>query len=391
MILDSAVVSSAILQFGLKVQELKKQGRRIISLGLGEPDFETPEHIKTAAIDALNMGLTRYSAAQGLPELRELIAEKLYRDNGIEASADEIVVTPGARNTLYLACAATLRPGDEVINFTPCYDGNISIIKIAEPQAIVHNVPLKGLDFVIDKQRIESLVNPKTKLIVINYPNNPTGRMLLDDEIEFIVRVVRDNELYLISDEIYEKITLSDKKHISPASFEDIREKIITVNGFSKAYAMTGWRIGYVHANKELTALMLKLNLQLNANTAAFIQKAAIAALTGSHTHLDEFIENLRARRKLYEELIASNVHLAGSYPEAGFFTFLDISSTGLSSDTFCTQLLEETGVAMLPGISNGPEFDTFCRISLANATEIISEGFEKLSDFVDGWVRHGR
>lgn len=391
MILDSLVTANATSLFSLKAQELKKEGRRIISLGLREPDFETPPHIRKAAIDALNDGLTRYSVPQGLPELRELLAEKLSMDNGIDACADEITVTPGARNALYLACAAVLRPGDEVINLTPCYEGNPSIIRIAEPQATLHNVPLKGVDFAIDKQRIEALVNPKTKLVVINYPNNPTGRMLVDDEIEFIVKIVRDNKLYLLSDEIYEKITLTEKKHTSPAAFKDIQEKVITVNGFSKAYAMTGWRIGYVHANKELTAVMLKLNLQLNANTAAFIQKAAIAALTGSHTHLYEFIDNLKDRKEFYERLISENAHLTGSHPEAGFFAFLDISSTGFRSDAFCAQLLEETGVAILPGIANGSDFDAFCRVSLANATEIISEGLEKLGEYVNKWVRHER
>ena len=387
MIIDKAVTSPATLQFSLKAQELKKRGREIISLGLGEPDFETPEHIKEAAIEALHMGFTRYSAAQGLLELRELVAKKLYIDNGIDASPDEIIITPGAKNALYLACAASLRPGDEVINFSPCCVSNIPVIKIAEPQAVIHDACLTGLSFSIDKQKVESLINSRTKLIMINYPNNPTGKMMTPDDVEFIVRLVRDNDLYLLSDEIYEKIIFSERKHISPAAFKDIGDKVITVNGFSKAYAMTGWRIGYVHANKELTATMLKLHQQLNTNTAAFIQKGAIAALTGPQTHIDEFIANLKVRKGLYNQLISESAHLKGSDPEGGFFGFIDISSTDLPSDEFCARLLEETGVAIIPGVSFGSKFDGFCRVSLVNKTELIAEAFAAIHDFVDRWA----
>jgi len=384
----SSLTRSKTLQFGLKAAELKKQGRSIISLGLGEPEFDTPDHIKQAAKDALDAGLTRYSAAPGLPELRNLIAEKLRSDNNIAAEPNRIVVTPGAKNALFIACAAVLRPGDEVINFNPCYVSNNPIIKLAEPAAVVHNLSLLPHTFDIDRDKTASLINKQTKLILINYPNNPTGKMLSAADAEFIRPLVRENDLYLLSDEIYERITFSDTPHISPASFEDIRDKVITVNGFSKAYSMTGWRIGYLHAAADVISVAVKIHQQMNTNTAAFIQKAAAAALTGPQDHINAFIKNLRQRKAAYDSMLAQNPNLSGSNPEGGFFAFLDISATHLTSDDFATQLLDETGVAIIPGVSFGPDFDSWCRISLVNHTPEVAEGLELISQFVNSKVK---
>ncbi|MBN1795538.1 MAG: pyridoxal phosphate-dependent aminotransferase [Sedimentisphaerales bacterium] len=389
MLIDKTLTQSKTLQFGLMAAELKRQGREIISLGLGEPEFDTPQHIKQAAKDALDAGFTRYSAAAGLPELRELVAEKLQNENDISATAKQIIITPGAKNALFLACAALLRPGDEVINFNPCYVSNNPIIKLAEPRTIVHNIPMSSDDFTIDKDGVASLVNKKTKLVFINYPNNPTGKMLCEDEAQFICDLVRENDLYLLSDEIYERITFGQTTHVSPASFAQIADKVITVNGFSKAYSMTGWRIGYVHAAADLVAVMIKIQQQINTNTAAFIQKGAIAALTGPQDHIETFITNLKERKGMYDSLVANNKNLTGSNPQGGFFAFLNIGATGLSSDEFATQLLDETGVAVIPGISFGADFDNFCRLSLVNETEQVKQGLELINQFVNNKVRN--
>ncbi len=383
MILDDALQPSKTLQFALKAQEMKKQGRRILSLGLGEPDFDTPEHIKQAAVDALRAGCTRYGSAPGLPELRELVAAKLARENGIAAHPDEVLITPGAKNALFLACAAVLRPGDEVLNFTPCYVSNVPILKLAEPQATVHDVPLRSSDFRLDRDRILSLLGEHTRLILINTPNNPTGKMLDADDAEFLRGIVRRHSLYLLSDEVYERLVLADKPHVSPAACADIRERVLTVNGFSKAYSMTGWRIGYVHAGKPLAALMTKIHQQLNTNTAEFIQKAAIAALRGPQQHLDEFVARLRERAALYAAVLQRNPLLAGSRIEGGFFGFVDVRASGLCSDHLCARLLEERGVALTPGIAFGTDFDHWVRVSLAARTDALAEGLTHLSDFV--------
>lgn len=383
MLIDKSLTRSRTLQFGMKVRELKQQGREVISLGMGEPDFETPEHIKQAAKDALDAGLTRYSHAMGLPELRELIADKLQNENGIAAKTEQIIVTPGAKNALFISCAAVLQPGDEVINFNPCYVSTYPILKLAEPQAIIHNVPMIPEKFTIDKNKIRSLINDKTKLIMINYPNNPLGTMIGDDEVNFLLEIIQEYDINLLSDEIYEKVTFGQTKHISLGALTDIQDKVITVNGFSKAYSMTGWRIGYVHANAELTSRMIIINDHLNMNTAAFIQKGAVAALTGPQDHLIDFIEALKKRKAAYDSLLQGNEYLTGSSPEGGFFGFINISQSGLNSDDFATQLLDETGVCLIPGVSFGQEFDHYCRVSLVNQTEVVEEGLKRIGNFI--------
>lgn len=388
MIIDESLKASKTLQFALKARELKNQGKEIISLGLGEPDFDTPQHIKQAAKNALDAGFTRYGPAAGLPELRELVAEKLQNDNGIAADPCHIVITPGAKNALFIACAAVLQPRDEVINFSPCYVSNNPILKLAEPKAVVHNVSMVSNKFAMDRERIRSLVNNKTRLILINYPNNPTGRMLTPDEAEFLHQLVAENDLYLLSDEVYERIVYGETPHISLGANKDIQDNVVTVNGFSKAYSMTGWRVGYVHASADLVSVIMKIHQQLNTNTAEFVQKGAIAALKGPQDCLNDFVGNLKQRKTLYDSLLADNQYLTGSNPEGGFFGFLNISATGISSDEFATQLLEETGVAVIPGISFGADFDDYCRVSFVNKTEVVAEGLKRIGEFVNSKVK---
>jgi len=383
VIIDAVVQQSPTLQFSLTAQKLKTQGRDIISLGLGEPDYDTPDHIKAAAAEALRAGMTRYSAASGLPELRELVAQKLRQDNGIPAKADEVLIVPGAKNALFLACAAVLRPGDEVINLTPCYVSNVPILKLAEPGCVMHTVPLLADTFRLDRARILAALSPRTRLIVINYPNNPSGKMLDADDAAFLRAVVAERDCYLLSDEIYERLAIADLAHISPAAFPEIAERVITVNGFSKSYAMTGWRIGYTHAAPALTAVMLKVHQQLNTNTAAFIQKAAVAALAGPQDRLRQFIGDLRARAALYRDFVAATPTVRSAPVEGGFFGFLHIGATGLGSDACATALLEDTGVAVIPGISFGEDFDAWVRISLAAATGELAEGLRRIGGFM--------
>ena len=384
MIIDDVVGLSITLQFSAKARELKAQGRDLISLGLGEPNFDTPQHITQAAVDALHAGLTKYSAAPGIPQLRELTAQALRNGNSIDADPARITITPGAKMGLFVACAAVLRPGDEVINFNPCYVSNNPILKLAEPQCTIHNVPLLPGSFAIDQQQVAALMNDNTKLIFINYPNNPTGRMLREAELAFLSEMACKHDACILSDEIYEKIVLGEQRQLSPAASEDIADRVITVGGFSKAYAMTGWRIGYVHANPQITSTIVKIHQQLNTNTPVFIQKAAVSALEGPQDHLAQFLNEMRERKQLYEDTITANQHLTGSNIDGGFFGFVDISSTGLSSDDFCTQLLDETDVAVLPGISFGADFDDWFRISLVNETSQVAEGLRRISQFTN-------
>ncbi len=389
MRIDAAVAESQTLAWSAKIAALKAAGRAIISLGLGEPDFATPPHIIAAAHAAMKAGFTKYSAAAGLPELRAAIAEKLARENGISAKSEEIVVTPGAKNALYLAAAALLEPGDEAVNLSPCYVSNRPILKLAEPDCRIVDVALRGPAFCLDREALEAAVTESAKVLLINYPNNPTGRMLDEKEAAFLVALMkRRPRLHLISDEIYESLLLGRAERFSPASVAEIRERVVTVNGFSKAFAMTGWRIGYVHAAQPIVRRILKIHQQLNTNTAAFSQKAALAALQGTQEHRRAFIERLRANRAVYAAFLASYSAIKGSMPEGGFFAFIDVSAAGLKSDAFCAALLEETGVAMLPGVSFGPDADDYCRISLATSKDDFEKALALTGKFVAGRAR---
>lgn len=384
MRIDAAVVEPRTLAWSEKIAELKAAGRSIISLGLGEPDFETPPHIVEAAHAALKAGFTKYSAAPGLPELRAAIAGKLARENGIAAKPEEIVVTPGAKNALYLAAAALLEPGDEAVNLSPCYVSNRPILKLAEPDCRIVDVALRGPAFALDREALEGAVTERTKLLLINYPNNPTGRMLDEAEAAFLVALLkRRPRLRLISDEIYESLALGERKSFSPASIAEVRERVVTVNGFSKAFAMTGWRVGYAHAAGPVARRILKIHRQLNTNTAAFVQKAALAALQGTQEHRLAFIERLRANKSVYAAFLESCPAIKGSKPEGGFFAFIDVSAAGLKSDAFCAALLEKTGVAMLPGASFGPNADDYCRVSLAAPAGDFKKALELTGRFV--------
>jgi len=383
MLIDPSLTSPRTLQFGLKARQRKCRGEEVLSLGLGEPEFDTPDHIKRAAKEALDAGFTRYGAAAGLPELRERIARKLTEENGIAARPDEIIVTPGAKNALFLACAAVLRPGDEAINLTPCYVSNYPILRLAAPQAPVRNVPGEVENGRWPIAELRHLIRDNTRLIVINSPNNPTGKMLGAEEAQTLREIVRERHLFVLSDEIYERIQFGDRPHISLGSFADIGEKVITVNGFSKAYSMTGWRIGYVHARGEVLSRILRIHEQLNTNTAEFIQKAALAALDGPHDHLDAFLAELRRRKTHYDGLLSECPGLRGSDPQGGFFGFVNISATGLKSDAFASQLSAETGVVVIPGVSFGDDFDDYCRVSLVNHTPVVEEGLRRFAAFV--------
>ena len=385
MQLDESLQFSPTLQFSLKARELRKNGKDIISLGLGEPDFDTPDHIKQAAIDALHAGMTRYSAAAGLPELRELIADDLNSRCGFSAAADQIIVTPGAKNALFVLCAALLQPGDEIINLTPCYVSYIPIFKIAEPKAVIHNVGmLADNEFRLDQDRIASLISDKTKLIVINYPNNPSGKMIDQEDVDFLVECLKKNDrLYLMSDEIYERLSFSGKKNLSPGSYDEVASQVVTVNGFSKTYAMTGWRIGYCHAENKITQTCIKIHQQLNTNTAAFVQKGAVAALNGSHEHLELFSSRLAKHAGMLKHLSMESGHVL-SPVEGGFFGFLHTGDSSLDSDRFAADLLDKTGVATTPGRAFGEQFDHWIRISMACETETFKKGLERIGDYLN-------
>lgn len=360
-----------------------RPGERIISLGLGEPGFPTPPEIVEAAHQALRDGMTRYSNPYGLPALRRRIAQKLQDDNGIAAEADDILVAPGAKMALSLALGAILRPGDEIINITPCYPSYVPQIKIAEPDCVVRNVDLRKQDLGVDVAAIAQAIGPATRAVLLNFPHNPSGRMLAAGEIEALCSLFAEHRCLIISDEIYERLDHGDIAHFSFASRPELAGRVITINGFSKSHSMTGWRIGYLHVpDRDIMRTVSRLQQHLNTNTATFIQQAALVALDLPEAFLDDYNATLRGNCALLQRAVAACPNLRLTAGEGGLFSFLDISATGLTSDAFASGLLEGQSVAVTPGVVFGANWDDHIRVSMAADRATFAEGVDKLAAY---------
>ena len=330
MIFAKEVGESLTYKFAQAAADMRAHGREIISLGLGEPDFKTPQYVLDATAEAMNAGFTHYSATQGLPEFRELIAKDVNTRFSSEYKAADIVVTPGIKPAVFFALCALLEPGDEVVLFSPYYVSYPAMVKLAEPQAKIVNVALDG-DFRLDPEKLRAAVNPRTKCILFNNPNNPTGKVFTREETDLLVALALENDAWIISDEVYEKLVYTGRTQIGLASYPEIRDRLIVTNGFSKSHAMTGWRLGYAIGAHDAIVKINKLQQHINTNTCTFIQK-----------------------------------YMKAVKPDAGFFCFADISTAGKDSNSFCADLLQATGIASTPGIAFGPEWDGYVRFSFA-------------------------
>lgn len=382
MKLSPEIQDSLELRFSGLARQMNERGERIISLGLGEPGFPTPPAIIDAATEAMRQGLTRYSNPLGLMDLREAICQKLATDNRITAKPAEIMVTPGAKMALSLALAAILQPGDEVINILPCYPSYLPQIRIAETDAIIHNIDLLHADFSLDLDAIRARLSPHTKALIINFPHNPTGKMLSQREFDSLAELLTDHDCWLISDEIYERLNFSGHTHLSPGAVTSLAERTITINGFSKAYSMTGWRIGYLVAKGPIMKTISKLQQHMNTSVAPFIQRAAAAALAMPMDFLADYNEQLASNARYLQNAVTKNHALALRPSEGGLFAFLNIDRTGMDSDAFCSGLLQQHAVAATPGISFGPQWNDHVRISLATDCTSFAEGIDRLLAF---------
>lgn len=382
MKLSPEIQDSLELRFSGLARQMNERGKRIISLGLGEPGFPTPPEIIDAATEGMRQGFTRYSNPMGLPDLREAICAKLAADNGIQAKPSEIMVTPGAKMALSLALAAILEPGDEVIILLPCYPSYLPQIRIAEPAAVIQNLDLRRQDFGLDLDRLVQLLSPRIKAVIINFPHNPTGKMLTSTDLQGLVDLLSKHDCWLISDEIYERLNFSGTAHLSPGAVEALGERTITINGFSKAYSMTGWRIGYLVAKGPVMKTISKLQQHMNTNVAPFVQKAALAALSLPLGFLDDYNRQLAGNAKYLADAVAGSPNLRLCPSEGGLFAFLDIAKTGLASDAFCSALIERHAVAATPGISFGSAWDDHVRVSLATDPADYAEGVDRLTSF---------
>ncbi len=365
------VGESLTYKFAQAAGEMKAQGREIISLGLGEPDFSTPNYVIEATIKAMQDGFTHYSATQGWPELRRLIAEDCNKAYGSAYTMNDVIVTPGIKSAVYFALAAVLEPGDEIILISPYYVSYPAMLKLAEPNAKIVNVTLNS-DFTLDPQKLRAAFNANTRAILVNTPNNPTGMVLSKEEVELIVELSQEHDAYVISDEVYEKLTYSGQKHISFGLYEQIRDRLVICSGYSKSHAMTGWRLGYAVGAHDVIARMNKLQQHINTNTCTFIQVGACSIYKNEPDHIAPYVAELERRIDYFDSELNKLDYIKAVKPKAGFFYFVDISAAGVDSNTFCADLLKKTGIASTPGVAFGPEWDDHVRFSIAVPMETL-------------------
>ena len=373
---------SLTYQFAQAAGEMKRQGREIISLGLGEPDFKTPDYVVDATVEALHNGFTHYSPSQGLPELRNKIAEFSTNHYGVQYDASQIIILPGIKAAVYDSLAAILEPFDEVINITPYYVSYVPMIKLAEPTAEIINVPVTR-NFTLDMEKLKAAFNKNTKVILVNSPNNPTGMMFSKAEVEEIIKLALENDTYIIADEVYETLSYEDNTFFSFGSYPEIKNRLILCNGFSKSYAMTGWRLGYAIGPNEIIRKMNKMQQHINTNTCTFIQKGAVSIFEHKPDHLKPYVEELKRRVDNFDKAVNGMKCLKGIRPKAGFFYFMDISETHMDSNSFCVKLLRDTGIATTPGLAFGHDWDDHVRVSLAVPMATLDRAIKLMSEFV--------
>ena len=361
-----------------KAKELERQGKSIIHLEIGEPDFDTPEHIRDAAKQALDDGFTHYGASAGQIELREAIAKHQTERQGYDVSADSVIVTPGGKPVMFFTIMALVEQGVEVIYPNPGFPIYESMINymggIAVPMQLNEE---SGYNADIDNLR--SLITPRTKLIIINSPNNPCGSVIPESDLEKIAEMAVENGLVVLADEIYKDMYYGDQEHVSITKFPGMRERTVILDGFSKSYAMTGWRLGYGVFPDFLVEPVTRLMTNSVSCTSVFSQMAAIAALEGPQDSVAVMMEEFTKRRDLVVEGLNSLPGITCPVPKGAFYAFPNIRATGMSSQEFANKALYEAGVALLAGTAFGAFGDGYIRISFANSQENLLEAIERL------------
>lgn len=372
---------SATLAISAKAKELKAQGVDVCSMTAGEPDFDTPQAIKDACIRAINDGKVRYIASSGLPELKNEIVKK-FADNGIITKSENVIISTGAKFAIFQAIACLCGNDDEVIVLAPFWLSYDEMIKAAGARTIVVQTK-KENNFEPRIEDLEAAINEKTKLIIVNSPNNPTGAMYSRTTLEMIAKIAVEHNIMVLSDEIYEKLVYDNNtKHISIASLNDkIAELTITVNGFSKSFAMTGWRLGYLTAPIWLSKRIAALQSHATSNATSFVQYAAVCALQGeADKEVQKMVEAFAERKKLLCSLLANIPQISFFEPQGAFYVLCDISNSGLSGEDFAKLLLEKEKLAVIPCAAFGAP--NCIRLSYACSRENIKEAMRRLNNF---------
>ncbi len=365
-----------------RARALEAQGRKVIHMEIGEPDFDTPTHIVEAAIDALRRGETHYTPAAGILPLREAIADHIEQTRGLPVSPDQVVVTPGAKPIMFFTMLALLEPGDECVYPNPGFPIYESMIHFTGAKAVPAPLRMEN-EFRFDVDELSRLVNERTKLLIINSPANPTGGVLTRADLTHIAELAERYDFYVLSDEIYSHI-LYDDGHESIISLPGMAKRTILLDGFSKTYAMTGWRLGYGIFPPELAPHIVRLQVNSNSCAAAFTQWAGIAALIGPQEPVTQMVAEFRRRRDLIVDGLNRLPGVRCLMPRGAFYAFPNIEGTGLSSKALADKLLEEAGVATLMGPSFGAYGEGFLRLSYATSLEDIQEGLERMADLLE-------
>lgn len=386
----SKIAPSITLAIDAKLKQMIADGVKVYGFGAGEPDFDTPKYISDAAIEAIQKGFTRYTAAQGTLDLRKAICTKMQRDHGLEYNANQVIVSSGAKHSLSNTFAAILNPGDEVIVPVPYWVSYTEIIKLNDGVPVL--VPTKKENgFKMTKAELLAAVTPQTKAILINTPSNPTGSMYTEQELRDIAEVAVAKNIFVVSDEIYEQLAYDGKKHISIAQLgAEIKELTIVINGMSKAYAMTGWRLGYACGDERIIKAMSSVQSHAVSHPNSITQYASTVALNGPQDDVHKMLEQFAKRRTYMYERLSTMEGLKCVMPDGAFYIYVDITSymnrqlcgkTIKSSLDFADILLEQGHVAVIPGAAFGT--DNFIRLSYATSMETIEKGLDAFESFI--------
>jgi len=364
-----------------RAKQLEREGRTIIHLEIGEPDFDTPAYIRQAACDALESGWTHYGPSPGDPELREAIAEDVSKSRGCQVALEEVVVVPGAKPIIFFGILALVDEGDDVIYPNPGFPIYESVIDFVGARSVP--VPLREENqFRLDVEELAGLVTPKTKMIIINSPENPTGSVVTLEDLEAVARLAVERDIWIMTDEAYSRMVY-DGEHYSILALPGMRERTILLDCFSKTYAMTGWRLGYGVAPAEVTAAMAKLETNCNSCTPSFIQRAGIAALRGPQEESDAMMAEFKRRRDVIVEGLNSLPGVSCIMPGGAFYAFPNVKATGVDSRTLAKRILEEAGVAVLSGTAFGEYGDGYLRLSYANSVENLNAAVAAMGELL--------
>lgn len=379
--LVSNIPASVTLAVNDKAKALQRAGHDVIALAGGDPDFATPAHITAAAFAAIENGATHYPAPmKGIPPLMEAIAHKMNVDNDLHIDPKtDIVVTPGGKWALYLALAAVINPGDEVLYLEPVWVSYPPMITLAGGVPVPVSLP-GGDNYRVTADLLRAKITPKTKALMINSPSNPTGRVLTHEELREITKVAIEEDLYVIADEIYEKLVFDGRKHESIGSLPGMAERTLTANGLSKAYAMTGWRLGWLAGPENIIKLATKMNSQTVSSAANFTMHAAVAALTGPQDFIEEMRLSYLARRDFMVKALNEIDGVACPSPEGAFYLFLSFPGSNKNSLELAEVLLENAGIAGTPGIAFGSSGEGRVRFSIATAMSELERAVERIA-----------